>query len=144
MPVMPERNAFRGTLASCLITIGVVGFAAGAQAAQPGDADCCPPSTPPVYHPPYGSRYYGAIDPYPIGYYPYASAYGSAGYALGYYPYSQPYAAYAVPYAGYGPYAPYGPYGGGYYPYRAWPWAYYGLGGWGWAWGWGFPYPLVF
>ena len=85
------------SLAAALLTL--ISLAASAQAQQPASADCCPPAAT-TYTPSYtvyGTRYYGAIDPYPIGYYPYASAYGAAGYAVGYYPYAQPVVAPPVP-----------------------------------------------
>jgi hypothetical protein len=77
---------------------------------------------------PLGSRYYGAIDPYPIGYYPYSYYQGSGfpvGRAVGYYPYpdAHPYVV-PIPY-------PYGYYGG----YGAWP--PYGFPGYGPGWGFG-------
>src|SRR5271155_340256 len=80
---------------ACFVTL-----AATAQAAQTPDPNCCPPATPSYTQ--YGARYYGTIDPYPIGYYPYATYYAPtavpAPYALGCYPYPQPVVtAYAVP-----------------------------------------------
>jgi hypothetical protein len=88
---------------------------------------------------PLGRRYYGAVDPNPIGYYPYSYYQGSGfpvGRAVGYYPYpdAHPYVV-PVPY-------PYGYYGG----YGAWP--FYGFPGYGYpGWGWGggvYPYGLGF
>ena len=131
------------SVAAVLLT--VISLAAPAQAKQPA-ADCCPP-TAATYAPSYtvyGTRYYGSIDPYPIGYYPYASAYGTAGYAVGYYPYAQP--VVAVPPPAY-PYPYPSPYAFGYYGYRSGPWAYYGYPGWGWGggtWGWGGGWPYGF
>jgi len=132
------------TLAAALFT--VASLAASTQAKQPS-AHCCPPTVS-TYTPSYtvyGSRYYGAIDPYPIGYYPYASAYVTAGYAVGYYPYAQPVVAVPAPAYPYpGAYGYPAPYAFGYYGYRSWPWAYYGYPGWGWGgglWGWGYGWP---
>jgi hypothetical protein len=78
---------------------------------------------------PYARRYYGSVDPNPIGYYPYRYYQGPAfptQRAIGYYPYPNPhpYAA-PFPYGYYG--SPYGYYGG----YGAWP--FYGYPGWGWG-----------
>jgi hypothetical protein len=81
----------------------------------------------------YAKRYYGAISPYPAGFYSYPNyVYGGAigGYSVGYYPYAFP------------------------PPYRAplWPYA-YGYGGWGYGFagspyggypGWGGAYPYSF
>lgn len=104
--------------------------AATTHAAQPADPNCCPPATPSYTQ--YGTRYYGAIDPYPIGYYPYATSYAPAAYAattvaapyaLGYYPYP-PVVAYAVP----------APYAVGYYGYAGYAGSrYFGFPGWGWG-----------
>jgi hypothetical protein len=80
----------------------------------------------------YTTRYYGTIEPSPIGYYPYSTYYGptvygptvvSPSYGVGYYPYPQPYLAYVVP----------APYAVGYYGYPAWPYPYYAYPGWGWG-----------
>jgi hypothetical protein len=113
---------------ACLVTL-----AATASAAQEADPNCCPPAVPSYTQ--YGTRYYGTIDPSPIGYYPYAAYYGPASvttpYALGFYPYPQPVVAYAVP----APY-PVGYYG--YYGYGAWPYMAYP------GWGWGTVYPYGF
>jgi hypothetical protein len=102
-------------------------LAATAPAAQTPDPNCCPPATPSYTQ--YGARYYGPIDPYPIGYYPYATYYAPttvpAPYALGYYPYPQPVVtAYAVP----------APYAAGYYGYAGYAGSpYLGFPGWGWG-----------
>jgi hypothetical protein len=74
---------------------------------------------------PYARRYYGAISPYPMGYYSYPNyVYPGAigGYSVGYYPYAfpPPYRAPAPAYGaglfGYGasPYGPYPGWGGAY------------------------------
>ncbi|HET6325163.1 MAG TPA: hypothetical protein VFG04_10855 [Planctomycetaceae bacterium] len=115
-------------LAMALTCFAVV--AATTHAAQPADPNCCPPATPSYTQ--YGTRYYGAIDPYPIGYYPYATSYAPAAYAattvaapyaLGYYPYP-PVVAYAVP----------APYAVGYYGYAGYAGSrYFGFPGWGWG-----------
>jgi hypothetical protein len=76
--------------------------------------------SPPQY--PGAARYYGAVDPNPIGYYPYAYFDGPAfpvRRAIGYYPYPDPH-----------PYNNLPPYPFGYWGYGAWP---YGFPGWGWG-----------
>jgi hypothetical protein len=119
-----------------LFAVAVVCFgtvSATSAAAQTPDPNCCPPATPTYTQ--YGTRYYGAIDPYPIGYYPYATNYAPTAvgvpYALGYYPYPQPVATYAVP----------APYAVGYYGYAGYAGSpYFGFP----AWGWGPVYPYGF
>jgi len=78
------------------------------------------PDAPPRYAG--AARYYGAVDPNPIGYYPYAYFDGPAfpvRRAIGYYPYPDPH-----------PYNNLPPYPFGYWGYGAWP---YGFPGWGWG-----------
>jgi hypothetical protein len=101
--------------------------ATGEASQPPGDAYSVPHSYPVpdsrVSYP-RGSRYYGAVDPYPIGYYPYSYYQGSGfpvGRAVGYYPYPDAH-PYVVPFL-----YPYGYYGG----YGALP--FYGYPGWGWG-----------
>ncbi|HEV8003353.1 MAG TPA: hypothetical protein VGP63_25935 [Planctomycetaceae bacterium] len=124
-----------------LFAVAVACFAtvsATSAVAQTPDPNCCPPATPSYAVPSYtqyGTRYYGAIDPYPIGYYPYATNYAPTAvgvpYALGYYPYPQPVATYAVP----------APYAVGYYGYAGYAGSpYFGFP----AWGWGPVYPYGF
>jgi hypothetical protein len=87
--------------------------------AAPDEVVLAPEATP--SYPRYG-RYYGSIDPNPIGYYPYAYYQGPAfpvQRAFGYYPYPD-----AHPYVNPIPF----PYG--YWGYGAWP---YGFPGWGWG-----------
>jgi hypothetical protein len=77
---------------------------------------------------PYATRYYGAVSPYPVGYYTYPNyVYPGAisGYSVGYYPYALP-PAYPVPTVAY----TVGPYAVGFYSYAGWPtWVYPGWGG---------------
>ena len=75
----------------------------------------------------YAKRYYGAVSPYPVGFYSYPNyVYGGAigGYSVGYYPYAFP-----PPYR-----APLWPYAFGYYGYGGWP-SYGAYPGWGWGFG---------
>jgi len=122
-----------------------VGTSATVRASQPSDAVPTIPDSFGTY--PIGTRYYGSIDPNPIGYYPYSYYQGPAfpvTRAYGYYPYPDPHPyppPFFYPYGyfpGYvGPYGYFGPYG--YYGgYGVWP--YYGYPGWGWgtAFGYGF------
>jgi hypothetical protein len=107
--------------------------------ALPSSADAAPPPGPnEVYLAPEATisgpsfgRYYGSVDPNPIGYYPYAYYQGPAfpvQRAIGYYPYPDAH-----------PYVTPVPYPFGYWGYGAWP---YGFGGWGW--GTAFPYGFWF
>lgn len=93
---------------------------------------------------PYAARYYGAISPYPIGFYSYPNYVypGSiGGYSVGYYPYAFP-----PPYR-----APLWPYGYGLYGYGGWGYGRWGYGAWGYGGlpygaysGWGGAYPYGF
>jgi hypothetical protein len=108
------------TLAGALAC--VVALSTAAEASQPLGNEVRPAE--PTYYspPPLGQRYYGSIDPNPIGYYPYTVYQGPAfptTRAYGYYPYPD-----AHPYPPPLLY-PYGYYGG----YGAWP--YSGFPGWG-------------
>jgi len=122
-----NRLSLFAAAVACFATLS-----ATSAAAQTPDPNCCPPTTPSYAAPSYtqyGTRYYGAIDPYPIGYYPYATNYAPTAvgvpYALGYYPYPQPIVAtYAVP----------APYAVGYYGYAGYAGSpYFGFPGWGWG-----------
>ncbi|HXY35030.1 MAG TPA: hypothetical protein VEI07_12440 [Planctomycetaceae bacterium] len=91
------------------------------------------PSPDPTTNYPGVSRYYGSVDPNPLGYYSYSYYQGPAfpvTRAIGYYPYPDPH-----PY----PPPPFYPYG--YFGYWGWPG--YGYAGWG-GWGWGPIYPFGF
>jgi hypothetical protein len=118
-----------GVLVACCFGTWATG-----RASQPGDAGPAIPE--PITTYPVGTRYYGSIDPNPIGYYPYSYYQGPAfpvTRAYGYYPYPDPhpypppffYPYGYLPYGGY--FGPYGYYGG----YGVWP--YYGYPGWGWG-----------
>lgn len=109
---------------------------AHAKSSQPvNNGDCCGAVEPIVSYP----RYYGTVDPYPIGYYPYQANYGfTAGYnryALGYYPYSyENYPSFLsyfwgyYGYPGWGGFYPYGSYAAGFYPYGAYRGGFYPYG----------------
>jgi len=87
-----------------------------------------------VGYAPYATRYYGAVSPYPVGYYTYPNyVYPGAvgGYSVGYYPYALP-PAYPVPTVAY----TVGPYAVGFYSYGGWPYGVYP--------GWGPAYPYGF
>jgi hypothetical protein len=121
-------------LAIASVCLAIV--AATADAAQPPDDGYALPE--PGVSPPLGRRYYGAIDPNPIGYYPYAYYQGSGfpvGRAVGYYPYpnAHPYVV-PTPY----PYGYYGFFGG----YGGLPFYGYPGGGWGGGWGAVAPYGM--
>jgi hypothetical protein len=120
--LVATRLRLLGVLFVCLAAVSTT-----ANAAQPADEAGAriyspqpyPDSTPQY---PIGRRYYGAVDPNPIGYYPYAYYDGPAfpvRRAIGYYPYPDPH-----------PYANLPPYPFGYWGYGAWP---YGFPGWGWG-----------
>ena len=80
---------------------------------------------------PLGARYYGAVDPNPIGYYPYSYYQGSGfpvGRSVGYYPYPDAH-PYVVPFLY--PYGYYGGYGAGpFFGYPGWGWGPVGPYGW--------------
>jgi hypothetical protein len=84
-----NTNAPRSWALAAAITIAVIAVgAATARASQPSDESGRVPEAIRSYPP--AARYYGAIDPNPIGYYPHAYYQGSAfpvQRQIGYYPY---------------------------------------------------------
>ena len=116
-----ERNmAAKRILRLVVVVACFSAIAPTASAFSPPDEAYFPPNSSGSY--PLGSRYYGAVDPNPIGYYPYAYYDGPAfpvRRAIGYYPYPDPH-----------PYANPAPYPFAYWGYGAWP---YGFPGWGWG-----------
>jgi hypothetical protein len=133
-----ERNHLvaRRLLPLAVLFVCLAAVSTTANAAQPGDetgARLYSPGQYPDSSPQYPgvSRYYGSVDPNPMGYYSYAYFDGPAfpvRRAIGYYPYPDPHPYVNVPPFPFG----YWGYGG----YGAWP---YGFPGWGWGagWGWG-------
>jgi hypothetical protein len=135
-----KRNlAAKRLLQLAIASVCFAMFAATAEASQPPDDGYALPETSVLYPP--GSRYYGAVDPNPIGYYPYSYYQGSGfpvGRAVGYYPYPDAHPYVPVPYGfGYGYPFGYGyfgnPYGFGYfgYPYGYSAVPFFGYPGWG-------------